>query len=52
MLYSKWSELQNAIIELPFPPPYQLRYITDETDPIPFNGEVKYLGDYIIRRHI
>jgi hypothetical protein len=43
---TKWSELQNAIKELPFPPPYLLRYVTDESDPLPFNGEVKFLGDW------
>lgn len=43
---TKWSELQNAIKGLPFPPPYLLRYVTDESDSITFNGEVKYLGDW------
>lgn len=43
---TKWRELQNAINYLPFPPPYILKYITDETEPMPFNEDVTYWGDW------
>lgn len=43
---TKWRELQNAIDDLPFPPPYELKYITDKVEPIPFNKDVTYWGDW------
>ncbi len=43
---TKWRELQNAIKGLPFPPPYQMRCITDEIEPICFNEDVSYWGDW------
>jgi len=43
---TKWKELQNAIKDLPFPPPYQMRYITDDSETIDFNEDVRYLGDW------
>lgn len=43
---TKWKELQNAIRELPFPPPYEMKYITDKDDPPEFDKDVSYLGDW------
>ena len=43
---TKWRELQQAINELLFPPPYELKYVTDEEDPLEFNEDVTYIGDW------
>jgi len=43
---TKWKELQQAINELLFPPPYELKYVTDEEDPLEFNEDVTYIGDW------
>ncbi|MDR3353717.1 MAG: hypothetical protein LBO21_01610 [Synergistaceae bacterium] len=30
---TKWLELQNAVDELPFPPPYRLKCVTEDDEP-------------------
>lgn len=43
---TKWRELQKAVRKLRFPPPYQLKFITDNNDPKPFDKDVWYLGNW------
>ncbi|WP_025028241.1 DUF6678 family protein [Caldalkalibacillus mannanilyticus] len=45
---TKWKELQSAVINtLPFPPPYQVKYVLEETpEPISFDNDVWYFGDW------
>ncbi|ADL52709.1 DUF6678 family protein [Clostridium cellulovorans] len=35
----KWNELKKALTKLPFPPPYQLKLVTDTDEPDPFDEE-------------
>lgn len=43
---TKWQELQSEVEKLPFPPPYIIKYITDEENTENFTNDVKYLGDW------
>lgn len=43
---TKWRELQNAVDELPFPPPYMCKWVTD-ADPVDdFTRDVHHIGDW------
>jgi len=47
MSNTKWKELQNAIKELPFPPPYILKDVCEEEANVPnFDTDVNYWGDW------
>jgi hypothetical protein len=44
---TKWKELQSAIGDLPFPPPYVLKDICEEEADVPlFDKDVSYWGDW------
>lgn len=44
---TKWKELQSAIDTLPFPPPYQIKYVLKETPhPKTFGEDAWYWGDW------
>lgn len=46
---TKWKVLQSAVLNiLPFPPPYQAKYILEDSpSPNEFDNDVWYLGDWI-----
>jgi len=46
MSNTKWRELQKSVRELPFTPPYVIKYVTDQNEPQPFDKDVWYLGDW------
>jgi len=43
---TKWKELQNAIGELSFPPPYVLKDVCEEADVPKFDTDVNAWGDW------
>jgi hypothetical protein len=44
---TKWKELQNAIDDLPFPPPYVLKDVCEDESNVPaFDKDVDYWGDW------
>lgn len=44
---TKWMELQRAVKTLPFPPPYQMKYVDMETlYPETFTKNIWYWGDW------
>ena len=44
---TKWKELQNAVADLPFPPPYILKDVCQEESALPnFDKDVGYWGDW------
>jgi hypothetical protein len=44
---TKWLELQSAVCGLPFPPPYNLKCVTDDDEPGDFSTDAPhYLGDW------
>jgi len=46
---TKWEKLQSGVLNrLPFTPPYQVKYVLQEKpEPITFDNDVWYLGDWI-----
>jgi len=46
MSNTKWRELQNAIDDLPFPPPYVLKDVCEEANVPYFDKDVSYWGDW------
>lgn len=43
---AKWSKLVNGIMNLQFPPPYQLKDVLYEAYPSEFEEDVYYIGDW------
>lgn len=46
---TKWLELQNAIADLPFPPPYSLKLVIDyhiSNEPTQLSYAPQYIGDW------
>ena len=44
---TKWKELQGAMATLPFPPPYQIKFVCEETaTPSTFDADVTFWGDW------
>jgi hypothetical protein len=43
---TKWSELQREVEKLPFPPPYILRGVLDDTEIEYLYDDVFYIGDW------
>lgn len=43
---TKWLELQNSVKELPFLPPYELKFITDNYEPQPLDKDIRNTGNW------
>jgi hypothetical protein len=44
---TKWLELQSAVYDLPFPPSYRIKCVTDDGDPKEWMEDApRYIGDW------
>ncbi|GKX31341.1 hypothetical protein SH1V18_38210 [Vallitalea longa] len=43
---TKWTELRKGIGELLFPPPFEMKYVLEESQDSRFNSDVCYWGDW------
>ena len=43
---TKWNELRESVKELPFLPPYEIKFITDTDSPKPFDKDVCFTGNW------
>jgi hypothetical protein len=43
---TKWKELRQSVRILPFPPPYEVKFITDTVEPESFDKDVWYIGNW------